>query len=140
MEVNKKIIPSLYSQHYVEASSKWWARFQSFTPGQHNSKETSQRWQIVGATVSDLTGPGIEPQTSRADSRVFTNCVNRLVLTKNFFSKINFVLAVKHHSRICSGHESLSHSSCSSFAFDERTGRFVVDRSKGGDVAYKLIQ
>ena len=29
-------------------------------PGQHSSEETSQRWQAVGNTVSDLTGPGIE--------------------------------------------------------------------------------
>ena len=35
--------------------------------GQHSSEETSQRWQAVGNTVSDLTGPGIEPQTSCTD-------------------------------------------------------------------------
>ena len=29
--------------------------------GQHRSEETSQRWQAVGYTVSDLTGLGIEP-------------------------------------------------------------------------------
>ena len=39
-------------------------------PGQHSSEETSQRWRVVGDTVScvDLTGPGIEPQTYRTDS------------------------------------------------------------------------
>ena len=30
----------------------------------HSSEETWQRWRAVGNTVSDLTGPGIEPQTS----------------------------------------------------------------------------
>ena len=36
-------------------------------------KEISQRWQAVGSTVSDLTGPGFEPQTSRSrDERVAT--------------------------------------------------------------------
>ena len=40
--------------------------------GLHSSEETSQRWRAVGYTVSDLTGPGIEPQTFRADSDVLT--------------------------------------------------------------------
>ena len=30
-------------------------------PGQHSFEELSQRWLAVGDTVSDLTGPGIEP-------------------------------------------------------------------------------
>ena len=35
------------------------------------SKEMSQRWRAVGNTVSDLTGPRFEPQTSRSrDERV----------------------------------------------------------------------
>ena len=29
-------------------------------PGQHSSEETSQRWQAVDDTVSDLTSPEIE--------------------------------------------------------------------------------
>ena len=33
-------------------------------------EETSQRWWAVNDTVSDLTNPGIEPQTSRTDSDV----------------------------------------------------------------------
>ena len=33
--------------------------------GQHSSEETSQLWRVVGDTVSDLTGPRIEPQTSQ---------------------------------------------------------------------------
>ena len=32
----------------------------SLLPEQHNFKETSQRWQAVGNTASDLTGQGIE--------------------------------------------------------------------------------
>ena len=50
-------------------------------PGQHSSirspgntapfEEMSQRWRAVGNTVSDLTGPRFEPQTSRSrDERV----------------------------------------------------------------------
>ena len=31
--------------------------------GQHSSEETSQRWRVVGDTVYDLTGPGLEPRT-----------------------------------------------------------------------------
>ena len=37
-------------------------------PGLHSSEETSQRWRAVGDTVADLTGPRIEPQTSRSES------------------------------------------------------------------------
>ena len=37
-------------------------------PGKRSSEETSQRWRVVGDTVSDLIDPGIEPQTSRTDS------------------------------------------------------------------------
>ena len=43
--------------------------------GQHNSEETSQRWRAVGDTISDLTGPGIEPQTFRSDSMCLTTKV-----------------------------------------------------------------
>ena len=41
-------------------------------PGQHSCEETSQRWQAVGNTVFDLTGPGIESQTFRTDSVLLT--------------------------------------------------------------------
>ena len=33
-------------------------------PGQHRSKETSQRWQAVGDTVFNLIGPGIKSRPS----------------------------------------------------------------------------
>ena len=52
------------------------ARLRGLALGQHSSKETSQRWQAVGDTVFDLTGPGIEAQTFRADSDVFNNNAN----------------------------------------------------------------
>ena len=32
----------------------------SLAPGRHSSEETSQRWRVVGDTVSDLTEPGFE--------------------------------------------------------------------------------
>ena len=34
-------------------------------PGQHSTEKMSLRWRAVGNPVSDLAGPGIEPQTSR---------------------------------------------------------------------------
>ena len=37
------------------------AHLRGLAPGQHSSEETSQR-------CADLTGPGIEPQTSQTDS------------------------------------------------------------------------
>ena len=43
------------------------AYLRSLASGQHNSEETSQRWRTVGDTVSDLTEPGFESQTSRTD-------------------------------------------------------------------------
>ena len=43
------------------------AHLRGLAPGLHSSEETSQWWRAVGDTA-DLTGPGIEPQTSRTDS------------------------------------------------------------------------
>ena len=45
-------------------------------PGQHSSEETSQRWRAVGGTVSDLTGPGTESQTSRTHGEACNDCAN----------------------------------------------------------------
>ena len=36
-------------------------------PGRRSSEETSQRWRAIGYTVSDYTGPGIEPKAFSAD-------------------------------------------------------------------------
>ena len=44
--------------------------------GQHSSEETTQRWRTVHNTMPDLTGIGIEPQTSRTDSDVFNHNAN----------------------------------------------------------------
>ena len=33
----------------------------SLASGQHSLEETSQRWWVVGDSVSDLSDPGIEP-------------------------------------------------------------------------------
>ena len=48
----------------------------SSAPGLHSSDETLQRWQDVGDTVSDVTGPVIEPQTYRADSDILSRYAN----------------------------------------------------------------
>ena len=39
-------------------------------------EEATQRWRTVGDTLSDLTGPGIKPRTSRAESDVFKHYAN----------------------------------------------------------------
>ena len=40
------------------------------------TEELSQQWRAIRDTVSNLTGPGIEPQTFRSDKKVFINyCV-----------------------------------------------------------------
>ena len=43
------------------------AHLHGLAPGQHSSEGTSQRWRAAGATA-DMTGLGVEPQTSRSDS------------------------------------------------------------------------
>ena len=45
-------------------------RLRSLASGQHSPQETSQRWRLVGDTVSNLAGSRIEPQTSRVYSGV----------------------------------------------------------------------
>ena len=68
------------------------AHLRGLAPGQHSSKETSQQWRAVGYTVSDLTGPVIEPQTSRTNSdglnnwRTFINMFYKLCELLKFFA------------------------------------------------------
>ena len=52
------------------------AHFRDLAPGNHNSEEASQRWQIL-ATRSDLTGPGIESQTCHVDSDAYYHYAKR---------------------------------------------------------------
>ena len=69
----KKIKSSLYSLDYAEACNELAGPI-SASLRQGNTapfEEMSQRWRAVGNTVSDLTGPKFEPQTSRSrDERV----------------------------------------------------------------------
>ena len=52
------------------------AHLRGVAPEQHSSEETSQRRRAVVDTVSDLAGPGIEPQTYGTDSNVRNNSAN----------------------------------------------------------------
>ena len=68
------------------------AHFRGLAPGQRSSAKTSQRWQVVGDTVSDLTCPRIEPETSRSDIDVFTTaktCRNNGRNSKSEFACTN---------------------------------------------------
>ena len=56
------------------------ANLRDLTPVQHSSEETSQRWRAVSDTVSDLTDPGFEPQTSRTESVSFKHDESKLVI------------------------------------------------------------
>ena len=58
-------------QHSSQATLQRWRAVGDLDIGQHSSQATLQRWRAVGDAVSDLTGPEIEPQTSRSDSDVF---------------------------------------------------------------------
>ena len=66
--INQKIKSSLYSPYYAEACNEWrgpsprlsaWA-----TQLRRNVATVASRWRHC----ADLTGPGIEPLTSRTDS------------------------------------------------------------------------
>ena len=63
----RKIKSSLYPRYHAEVCNEWRAHLRSLASGQHSSEETSQRWRAIGDTMSDLTGSGIEPQTSHTD-------------------------------------------------------------------------
>ena len=65
------VIVLLNSLLYRNVVASGRARPRGLVPGQRSSKETSQRLQVVGYTVSDLTGLGIESQTFRIDSEIF---------------------------------------------------------------------
>ena len=56
------------------------AHLRNLAPGPHCFEKTWPRWRAVGDAVSNLNGPRIEPMTSRADSNVFNQYSNRLLL------------------------------------------------------------
>ena len=60
-----QIKPSLYSRHYAEACNEW----RDPSP-RHNAWATQLRRNVaaVASRCADLTGLGIEPQTSRTES------------------------------------------------------------------------
>ena len=66
--------------------------FRGLAPGQHNSKETWQRYRAVGDTVFDLTGPGIEPKTSSTDSDILDHNDSRPVINKDYNTKNYYLL------------------------------------------------
>ena len=59
---------SLYSLHYAKACNEFAGPISvSLRPGNKApSEEMLQRWRAVGNSVSDLTGPRFELQTSRS--------------------------------------------------------------------------
>ena len=65
------ILVSLNSLLYRNVVASGGAGPRGLPPGQSGSKETSLRLRVVGYTVSDLTGLGIESQTFRIDSEIF---------------------------------------------------------------------
>ena len=73
------------------------ARHRGLAPEQHSYEETSQRWPVVCNTVSGLTNPEIEPQTSHTDSDKLNNWPNRPVISderyeiSSFYGKIIFI-------------------------------------------------
>ena len=66
---------SLYSSYYAEACNQLAGSISaSLRPGNTTPfKKMSQLWQIVGNTVSNLTGPRLEPQTSRSIDKRLTS-------------------------------------------------------------------
>ena len=67
----------------------------SLATGQHSSEESSQQWRNVRDTMSNLTGRGIEPQTSCTDSvRLATELTGRLHREFNISKQIFIILEV----------------------------------------------
>ena len=60
--------PLLYSLYYAEACDEFAGPICSSLHSGNTAplKEMSQWWRVVGNTVSDMTGPKFEPQTSRS--------------------------------------------------------------------------
>ena len=56
----------LYSLIYAKACNKFVGSISASLPlgSTASFEETSQRWRVVGNTVSNLTGPRFEPETS----------------------------------------------------------------------------
>ena len=74
----KQIKPSLCSRYHAEACIEWRGPSPQFSSRQHSSAEgTSQWWRVVGDSVSDSTGPVIEPQTYRPNTNDFNNYANQ---------------------------------------------------------------
>ena len=71
----------LYLLYYAEAFNNFfWAHPRVIAPTGNTApfEEMLQRWQAVGNTVSNLTGPRFEPRTSRfRDERVTDRPRNR---------------------------------------------------------------
>ena len=67
-----RFINSLWNRSVVASGG---GRLRGLAPGQHSSKESSQRLRAVGYAVSDLTCRGIEPQTFRIESDIFNTAL-----------------------------------------------------------------
>ena len=48
----------------MKTSNECLGYLRGLAPGQHRSKETSQRWRAAVDAAPNLTGPGIEPKPS----------------------------------------------------------------------------
>ena len=79
LQHNHSVGSVVYLPQHAEPCNGRWVHLHGLAPGQHRFEETSQRLQTVGNIVSELTGPRIEPKTSRADSDAFNYSVNRPV-------------------------------------------------------------
>ena len=78
----------LYSLYYAEECKNFAGAISASLRSSNTTsfKEMLQRWRAVGNTVSDLTGPRFEPQTSRLrNERVTARPTGRLSFHLKFF-------------------------------------------------------
>ena len=96
MQVKNQIKSSLYSLEYAEACNEWrgpsprlsaWA-----TQLRRNVAAVASRWRHC----ADLTGPGIEPQTSRTES---VRLATELTAGQNASKSVKLML-LPHLSRV----------------------------------------
>ena len=99
-----KIKPLLYSPYYAQACNELRgpsSQLSTWATQLRTPEKTSQRWQAVGDSVSDLTSAGIEPQTSRTASNVATTTPNGLFPNSFSFCNARERTCVKENSSCC---------------------------------------
>ena len=91
-----KIKSSSYSRYYTERVTSGGFHLHGLTPWQCSSEETSQPRRDIDHTLSDLTDPGIEPETSCANGDVYLT----IMPTGGFQCAVNTKICIQKNVKI----------------------------------------